>query len=106
MYLLRTFDNTIHALSGQVFDKLLQVSASLLNLFVLVADIALFDGLVQSILSFMSVLLDDTDEGVDSLVVSLVLLGVENNLLESRDKLVLGLVGGGKLLIQVLQRNG
>jgi hypothetical protein len=95
-------DNAVHALSSQVFHELLQVPAGLLHLFIFVANVTLFDSFVESILSLVRILLDDVDKGVDGLVVRLVLLGVQNNLLESGDELVLCLISSGKLFIQIL----
>lgn len=102
-HLLRSLDNRIHALARQVLDKLLQVPTGLLHLFILVAHIALLDGLIECLLGLGSILLDDVHQGVDSLVVGLVLLGLNDDLLESVDELVFCFIGGGELFVKVLR---
>lgn len=50
----------------------------------------------------MSVLLGETDEGVDGLRVLRVLLSLDDDLLEAGDEVVFGFVGGGEFLVKVL----
>lgn len=78
-HLLGSLDNIVKALVGDLFDKGLQVSASLLDLLVLVGDVGLLGSLLDSLLGLVGVLLEKTDDGRDrSLVLWLLLCRLDD----------------------------
>ncbi len=70
----------IEALAGEFLDERFEVSASLLNLFVLVGNIRLGFGLINGVFGLVSVLLDEIDDGGDGAAVFGVLLSLRNSL--------------------------
>lgn len=97
-------NHTIHTLARQVLDKLFQIPTGLLDLFILITNIALLRRFIQRILRLVRVLFHNVHQGIDRLVVRLVLLRLEHDLLESGDEFVFCFIGGRQFFIKVLSR--
>jgi hypothetical protein len=79
-YLLGGLDDVVERLVGDLLDERLQVSAGLLDLFVLVRDLGLVGSFLEGILSLVGVLLEETDDRSDGSLVLWFLLSTLDDL--------------------------